>query len=76
MEAAGIDITKKPVAKEPSELDRLMEELDHLIGLARVKKNLSNLINVIRIRKVREDMGLADTKMSLHLVFSLFFPIT
>ncbi len=70
MEAAGIDITKKPVAKEPSELDRLMEELDHLIGLARVKKNLSNLINVIRIRKVREDMGLADTKMSLHLVFS------
>ena len=52
------------------ELDSLMEELDHLTGLANVKKNLSNLINVIRIRKIREDMGLSQTGMSLHLVFS------
>jgi len=56
---------------EPAEnLDELMAEMDSLIGLGSVKENLSNLINVIRIRKVREEMGLAQPDMSLHLVFS------
>ncbi len=51
-------------------LDDLLAELDRLIGLDSVKENLNNLINVIRIRKLREEMGLAQPDMSLHLVFS------
>jgi SpoVK/Ycf46/Vps4 family AAA+-type ATPase len=47
-----------------------MAELNGLIGLHRVKDNLNNLINVIRVLKVREEMGLAQPDMSLHLVLS------
>ena len=57
-------------APSQSSVEDLMEELDRLIGLKAVKKNLNNLINVIRIRKLREKMGLAKAEMSLHMVFS------
>ena len=65
-----IRVNPSMVVPGQSDLDGLMEELDHLIGLEGVKKNLNNLINVIRIRMIREKMGLSDTKMSLHLVFT------
>ena len=67
--------SRKPSENEGAEpvqssLDELLEELDRLIGLDGVKKNLNNMINVIRIRKMREKMGLAQPDMSMHLVFS------
>ena len=61
-------------AREASEeqvpVEVLLEQLDQLIGLDHVKKSLNNLINVIRVRKMREEMGLKQPDMSLHLVFS------
>ena len=65
----------KPSGNEGAEpvqtsLDELLEELDNLIGLDEVKKNLNTMINVIRIRNMREKMGLAQPDMSMHLVFS------
>ena len=63
---------KPEEAPEPvqTSIEELLEKLDQLIGLDHVKKSLNNLINVIRVRKVREEMGLAQPDMSLHLVFS------
>jgi ATPases of the AAA+ class len=51
-------------------LDQLLAELDSLIGLEVVKKNLTNLINLVKIRGMREKLGLKTPSMSLHLVFS------
>ena len=51
-------------------LDELLAELDSLIGLETVKKNLTNLINLVKIRGMREKLGLKTPSMSLHLVFS------
>ena len=59
--------TPEPVQ---TSVEELLEELDQLIGLDHVKKSLNNLINVIRVRKMREKMGLKQPDMSLHLVFS------
>lgn len=47
-----------------------MAELDSLVGLTEVKKDVSSLVNLLQIRKIREERGLTVMPMSLHLVFS------
>ncbi|MCL1948043.1 MAG: AAA family ATPase, partial [Chitinivibrionia bacterium] len=50
--------------------DDLLAELNTLIGLKRVKEEVSTLINTLKINKIRESKGLKQTSMSMHLVFS------
>jgi SpoVK/Ycf46/Vps4 family AAA+-type ATPase len=47
-----------------------MEQLNKLIGLEKVKKDVNSLINLVQIRKLREERGIKQPAMSLHLVFS------
>ncbi len=51
-------------------LTTLLEELHQLIGLREVKAEVSSLVNLIRIRKLREEKGIKSPAMSLHLVFT------
>ncbi len=62
-----ISLTGRP---KQETLDQLLAELDSLIGLESVKKNLTNLINLVKIKGMREKLGLKTPSMSLHLVFS------
>ncbi|RHG25758.1 AAA family ATPase [Dorea longicatena] len=56
---------------EPEEsLEELLNELNDLTGLADVKTDVNSLINLLQIRKIREERGLPTIPMSLHLVFS------
>ena len=50
--------------------DQLMAELDELIGLTDVKKDVKSLINLMKIRKLRIENELPIPPMSLHLVFT------
>ena len=60
----------QPAAPEPEEsLEDLMAELDGLCGLERVKKDVKSLINLVKVRKLREKEGLPTPPLSLHLVF-------
>ncbi len=52
------------------DLDKLLDQLNSLVGLYDVKKDVSSLINLLKIRRMREERGLKQTPMSLHLVFS------
>ena len=54
--------------KKPS-LDELMEQLDELVGLDEVKKDVKSLINLIKVRKLRQQNDLPVPPMSLHMVF-------
>ena len=59
-------------AEEPAEkpdLDTLMAQLEELVGLETVKKDVKSIINLIKIRKLREAHGLPVAPMSLHMVF-------
>ncbi|MBQ8603667.1 MAG: AAA family ATPase [Oscillospiraceae bacterium] len=57
--------------KEPEKtLDELLEELNILIGLEKVKEDVNSLINLVKIRKIREERGMDSPDMSLHMVFS------
>ncbi len=51
-------------------LEEYMAELNRLIGLEKVKKDVNSLINLVQIRKLRQERGIKQPSMSLHLVFS------
>ena len=53
---------------EPT-LEELLAELDGLCGLDRVKADVKSLINLVKVRKLRQEHGLPVPPMSLHLVF-------
>lgn len=64
----GILDAEKP--QETHNLDEYLEELNRLVGLEKVKKDVNSLINLVQIRKIRAERGIKQPAMSLHLVFS------
>lgn len=62
--------TTVSVANSENDVDSLIAELNSLVGLEKVKEEVTNLINIIKIRKLREAQGLKQVPLSLHLVFS------
>ena len=55
---------------EPAEpVEDLLAKLDELCGLDEIKKEVRSLINLVKVRKLREEHGLSVPPMSLHLVF-------
>lgn len=53
-----------------SRLDELLTELDELVGLEPVKKQIKTQINVVRLARRRQEAGLAEVPMSRHLLFT------
>ncbi len=51
-------------------LDELIHDLQALTGLASVKEDVMHLINIIKVRRLREIKGLKRIDMSFHLVFT------
>jgi len=58
--------------EEPSRptLEEALAELDELIGLDMVKKDVESLVNLVKVRKLRKERGMKCPDMSFHLVFS------
>lgn len=50
-------------------LEDLLNELNELIGLAGVKEEVSSLVNILKINKLRESRGFRVPQVSKHLVF-------
>ncbi len=61
--------TQAEESPEKPDLDKLLAELDSLVGLEEIKKNVRSLINLAKVRKLREEHDLPTPAMSLHLVF-------
>ncbi len=47
-----------------------MAELNELVGLDVVKKDVDGLVNLVKVRAMRKERGLKCPDMSFHLVFS------
>lgn len=65
------DAPKTKAEKQPErpDLNTLLTELDGLVGLEKIKANVKSLINLVKVRKLREENALPTPPMSLHLVF-------
>ena len=61
---------KEAASAEPEQtLEELLAELEGLCGLNKVKEDVKGLINLVKVRKLRQEAGLPVPPMSLHLVF-------
>ncbi|MCB1176984.1 MAG: AAA family ATPase, partial [Leptospiraceae bacterium] len=70
-EAETLEKTKTEAAEEKQEsYEELMEELNSLIGLSKVKAEIENVTNVLKVEKIRKEKGMKIPDKSLHLVFT------
>lgn len=53
----------------PRNLDELSVELNSLVGLDRVKNDVAQLVNFLKVQQMREAKGMASQPLSRHLVF-------
>lgn len=54
---------------ENDSLEKVMAELEALIGLEEVKADIKELINLLEIQKKRKEAGLQNIDIALHTVF-------
>lgn len=59
-----------PIDKDCGSTDSLLRELENLTGLQEVKKEVSSIINLLKLQKIRKERGLPELPVSRHLVFS------
>jgi len=62
---------QKEIDQIPEEdtLEKVLKELNDLVGLAEVKNDVSELINLLEIQKKRSKQGLKNVEITLHTVF-------
>ena len=61
---------KQAEAADPQPtLEELLAQLDALVGLEGVKAEVHSLVNLMKVRRLREAAGLPTPPLSLHLVF-------
>lgn len=51
-------------------VEKILEDLNQLIGLAEVKEEVNRMVNLLRVQKLRADRGLKNGASSKHLIFS------
>lgn len=68
--AAGPEIRIPEVPMKEENLEEIKAELLSLVGLDAVKNDFISLANLLRVRQLRTDAGLAIEPMSLHLMFT------
>ena len=64
------DATPVQEPQEGESLESLLAELDDLVGLEGVKRDVHSLMNFIKIAKLRENRGMKVPTVSYHLVFT------
>lgn len=68
----GTDNMEHTTVSKPDDktLEELLQELDSLVGLEKVKKDVHSLMNFIKVANVRKVKGLKVPTISYHLVFT------
>lgn len=69
---SGIEVKEIQFIKElhkEDTLEKVLQELNDLIGLDAVKKDIKELINLLEIQKRRSNEGLKNIDITLHTVF-------
>ncbi|MBQ4068802.1 MAG: AAA family ATPase [Lachnospiraceae bacterium] len=63
--------TKVEIEKEVEklDLDTLMGEFNGLTGLGAVKQDVNEMINLMKVQKMREERGMKQTSVNKHMVF-------
>ncbi len=60
---------REPQADDET-IEKILSDVDSMIGLGEVKKEIHDMVNLLRVQKMREDLGLKGMSISKHLVFT------
>ncbi|MDF2612593.1 MAG: cbxXC [Clostridia bacterium] len=55
---------------DSTKLNEYIDELNSFIGIINVKREINNLINFVKLQRLRKQEGLKVPKISLHMVFT------
>lgn len=66
--ALSLVFAPKRVVEKPA--SRAIEDLEAMVGLAPVKREVNSLIARLQVERMRREQGLPVTPMSLHMVFT------
>jgi len=70
-ENKGVSVHKPSNGEKNNDtLESVLEELNGLVGLDKVKEDVNSLMNFIKISKLREKRGMKSPTISYHLVFT------
>ncbi|WP_147296588.1 tetratricopeptide repeat protein [Flagellimonas nanhaiensis] len=66
-----VDVALADVFQETTEesLEEVLAEVNNLVGLDNIKKEINALVNFIKVEKMRSEQGMSHTKLSMHFVF-------
>ncbi len=56
-------------AGQEETLEQVMEKINALVGMEKIKEQIATLVNLIKVQKEREERKLPATPLSLHSVF-------
>ena len=59
-----------PVTMKPKTVEELLAELDALIGLERVKREIHRQVAILRVGRLRDEAGMKNATITRHLVFT------
>ena len=68
-ELKPLEVFEGEKAEEEKSLEELLEELNGLVGLQAVKRDVHSLIHLQEIKKIRKERGMKEIPISNHLVF-------
>ncbi len=69
VESMNTDL-KKTMEFDKTEIEKILHDVDQLIGLESVKKEVHDMVNLLVIQSVRARRGLKTPDISRHLVFT------
>lgn len=61
---------KKVDINDSETVEKILEDLNQMVGLSQVKEEVNRLVNLIRVQKLREERGFKNLSSSKHMVFS------
>jgi stage V sporulation protein K len=65
----SLSVDTKANFRSSQGIDKYMTELDSLVGLEQVKKEVRQLVSLIQIQQERESLGISSQPMNQHMVF-------
>lgn len=68
-DAEIIAVNSPQEVEQEESLEELLDQLNSLIGLAGVKQEVNSLINLLKMKQLRDARGLKTPNVSKHLVF-------
>lgn len=66
----SLGISYDPISRKNKTIEDPYKELENLIGLDSIKKDIINLTNFMKMQRKRKERGLSTVPVSLHLVFT------